>query len=141
MQPLCSCSRAQTSHQRISAFGLTAAAVAYFAAVGRPTATSHCISSAVTHLSTSAWTVCALLRQDIGCQRQMAILPCNHPPHTSMTSSSCACMFVLPVCSKTYCPYCIKAKKALGQFLQPNEMEVVEVGRMEAAAWQLSVSW
>jgi len=31
------------------------------------------------------------------------------------------------VCSKTYCPYCIKAKKSLGQFLQPNQMEVVEV--------------
>lgn len=31
------------------------------------------------------------------------------------------------VCSKTYCPFCIKAKKALGQFLQPNQMEVIEV--------------
>lgn len=38
------------------------------------------------------------------------------PPHTQVV-----------VFSKTYCPYCIKAKKALGQFLQPNEMEVVEV--------------
>lgn len=34
---------------------------------------------------------------------------------------------LLPICSKTYCPYCIKAKKALAEFLQPSDMEVVEV--------------
>lgn len=36
------------------------------------------------------------------------------------------------VFSKTYCPFCIKAKKALGQFLQPNEMEVVELDNLPA---------
>lgn len=35
--------------------------------------------------------------------------------------------------SKTYCPFCLKAKKALGQFIQPDQMEVVEV--------RVGVSW
>jgi hypothetical protein len=32
------------------------------------------------------------------------------------------------VFSKTYCPYCIKAKKALGTLIQPDQMEIIEVG-------------
>jgi glutaredoxin len=32
------------------------------------------------------------------------------------------------VFSKTYCPYCIKAKNALKTLVQPDQMEIIEVG-------------
>lgn len=32
------------------------------------------------------------------------------------------------VYSKTYCPYCVKAKNALNQFIKPSQYTVVEVG-------------
>eukprot|EP00879_Flechtneria_rotunda_P001578 GHRR01001737.1.p2 GENE.GHRR01001737.1~~GHRR01001737.1.p2 ORF type:complete len:120 (+),score=43.09 GHRR01001737.1:213-572(+) len=31
------------------------------------------------------------------------------------------------VFSKTYCPFCVKAKKSLGKFLKPEQMEVIEL--------------
>ncbi|KAF8073193.1 GRXC3 [Scenedesmus sp. PABB004] len=34
------------------------------------------------------------------------------------------------VFSKTYCPYCIKAKKALTSLIKPEQMEVVEIDGM-----------
>ena len=37
------------------------------------------------------------------------------------------------VFSKTYCPYCVKAKRALGQFLKPSEFFVLEVRGGRAA--------
>jgi len=40
------------------------------------------------------------------------------------------------VFSKTYCPYCIKAKKALGTILKPDQMEVIEVTATSASAAQ-----
>jgi glutaredoxin 3 len=36
------------------------------------------------------------------------------------------------VFSKTYCPYCIKAKKALATILKPDQMEVIELDNLPA---------
>jgi glutaredoxin 3 len=37
------------------------------------------------------------------------------------------------VFSKTYCPYCIKAKKALGTILKPDQMEVIELDQISGS--------
>jgi glutaredoxin len=41
------------------------------------------------------------------------------------------------VFSKTYCPYCIKAKKALATLVQPDQMEIIEVGCWQQQQQQL----
>lgn len=84
--------------------------------------------------------VSSLLQQD----RATLAKPCNSP--TSIPATWHCCLFrashpsvrlsLFVLFSKTYCPYCIKAKKALGQFLQPNEMQVVEVRtRLQQRLW------
>lgn len=37
------------------------------------------------------------------------------------------CRNQVVVFSKTYCPYCVKAKHALGTIIRPDQMEVIEV--------------
>lgn len=59
----------------------------------------------------------------------------SDPSSQSCTMSSPAAKLVteainshkVVVFSKTYCPYCVKAKRALGQFLKPDAMFVMEV--------------
>lgn len=48
----------------------------------------------------------------------------------ALLCSSClllCCVLQVVVFSKTYCPYCIKAKKALASLVKPDQMEVIEV--------------
>ncbi|KAL6753563.1 thioredoxin-like protein [Haematococcus lacustris] len=55
---------------------------------------------------------------------------------TSMIRSTISAHKVV-VFSKTYCPYCIKAKKALSTYLKPQQYEVVELdGRPDMDAIQ-----
>lgn len=50
---------------------------------------------------------------------------CAHQPHAF---PPCGCnMWQVVIFSKTYCPYCTKAKNALKQFLKDGEFLVVEV--------------
>lgn len=56
-------------------------------------------------------------------------------PRTTMPDKDKALTFVrgkiadhkVVVFSKTYCPYCIKAKQALSTIIRPEQMEVIEV--------------
>jgi hypothetical protein len=51
------------------------------------------------------------------------VIPWPHiePSHTGLPRSKVA------VFSKTYCPYCTKAKRALAQYLKPQDIFVMEL--------------
>jgi hypothetical protein len=75
----------------------------------------------------------ALLRGHALLMGQLALpLPQNAlrsiPLALALPLPALLCAFRLSLCSKTHCPYCMKAKSSLNQFLQPSQYTVIEVG-------------